>query len=256
MRALANLLAALACAFATPAFAQIDIGAGSTFDFGNAAIDFGCSDLNVAGSATAASGAFTNLRDLTIVAGGDFAAGASQIALGGNFTDAGAFHAGSGSVRIVDNCGTGASQLTGSTSFYDFLVSTTSGKQLILPATVTQNVSHALSLAGSAGNLLQVRSSSAGQRANLAVAGSATQKIAYVTARDNAATGAAIAPGAPAAYNSVDGGNLVNWFLAAVGGGGEPVPAPGLGLIGRLLLIVGLLSAACLAVLRRRRAET
>ena len=72
MRALLRLSATLACTCAAPAFAQIDIGAGSTFDFGNAAIDFGCSDLNLAGNATAAAGAFTGLRHLTIVAGGDF----------------------------------------------------------------------------------------------------------------------------------------------------------------------------------------
>lgn len=241
MRTLLRLSSALACAIAAPAFAQINIGAGSTFDFGSAAIDFGCSDLVVAGQA-AAAGSLTGLRDLSIAAGGTFNAGPSQIALGGNFADAGTFNAGTGTVSIVDACGGGVSQVTGSTSFYRFAASTATGKQLVFPANTTQSVANSLVLTGAAGNLLQVQSSAPGQRANLALAAGAAQTIAYVSARDNAATGATIAPGPASSFNSVDGGNLLNWFVGAIGGG--TIPAPSLGLLGRLLLLAGVLVVA------------
>src|SRR5262249_41596197 len=119
MRTLLRLSAALACVLAFPASAQISIGAGSTFNFADAAINFGCSDLIVAGQATT-SGALTGLQDLTIDPGGSVVVGAGQIALGGSFANGGTFNAGTGSLSIVDACGSGISQLTGSTSFYRF----------------------------------------------------------------------------------------------------------------------------------------
>ncbi len=242
MRTLLRLSAALACAFAAPAFAQINIGAGSTFDFGDAAINFGCSDLIVAGQATA-SGALTGLRDLSIAPGGGFAVGSGQIALGGNFSNGGAFSAGTGTVGIVDACGSGVSQVSGSTNFYRFAASSGTGKQLVLPANVTQSVANSLVLTGVVGHLLQVLSSTPGQRAELNLAPGAAQTIAYVSARDNAATGATIAPGPPAAFNSADGGNLVNWFIGVVGGNGT-IPTPVLGVLGQLLLLGGMLLVA------------
>lgn len=242
MRTLLRLSAVLACAFAAPAFAQITIGAGSTFNFGNAAINFGCSDLIVAGQATA-SGALTGLHDLTIDASGSVDVGTGQIVLGEDFANDGTFNAGTGTVSIVDACGSGISQVTGSTNFYRFAASTGSGKQLVLPANVTQSVANSLVLTGAVGNLLQVQSSAPGQRANLTLAPGAGQTIAYVSARDNAATGATIAPGPPAAFASVDAGNLVNWFIGAVGGNGT-IPTPVLGVLGQLLLLAGMLVVA------------
>lgn len=256
MRNLLRLPASLVCMLAAPAFAQIDIGVGSTFDFGNATIDFGCSDLNVAGTASVATGSLTGLRNLAVPSGGTFNAGASQTTLGGDFADGGTFNAGSGSVRIVDACGGGTSQLSGNTSFFVFNASTSNGKQLILPANATQSVANSLTLAGTAGNLLQVRSSSAGQRANLALASGAAQTVSYVAARDNAATGVTIAPGTPAAHNSVDGGNLLNWFNGAINGVTGAVPAPGLRLMGQLLLFACVLLVAWRVSRLRRRQDT
>ncbi|MBN8884806.1 MAG: hypothetical protein J0I77_03735 [Rudaea sp.] len=250
MRSLLRGSALLACSLAVPAFAQISIGAGSAVQFGDATINFGCSDLSIAGQAGAAAGSLTGLRNFSVAPGGGFSAGNGQITLGGNFVNGGAFNAGGGAVGIVDACGSGTSQLSGATNFFRFAASTSTGKQLQLPANTTQSVAGALSLTGSAGNLLQVQSTAPGQRANLAVATGAAQTIAYVAARDNAATAASIAPGSPASYSSVDGGNLINWFLAVSQGG--PIPAPGLGLLGRLLLLGGLVGTAWQAARKRR----
>jgi len=248
---IAALAAALACA-ATGAQAVVMVGAGSALNFADANVSLGCGDLTVQGQTSGTAANVTAIANLVIAAGGTLAPGASQLTLGGNFADAGTFTPGTSRVAIVDTCGSGTSTVSGATSFYDLIVATASGKRLVLPAALTQSIAHALTLQGAAGNLLQVLSSSAGQQALLDVGAGAAQSIAYVDARDNKASGAAIAPGAAASYQSVDGGNLLNWFAAAAGGpGGATVPAPLLGAAGGVALI-GILFALAWAALRHR----
>ncbi len=221
---------ALVCVFAaTCVHAGIEVGAGSSLAIGDGLLDLGCSDLIVAGSAAGSSGSVAGIANLSVAAGGMLAPGAGQITLGGNFSDAGTFTPGTSAVAIIDACGNGTSSVSGATNFHDLLISTATGKQLVLPATLTQSIAHALTLQGAAGNLLQVLSSSAGQQALLNVNAAAAQSIAYVNARDDKASGATIAPGAAATYNSVDSGDLTNWFTGAVigpGGGAAPIPTP------------------------------
>ncbi|MFT3791093.1 MAG: hypothetical protein QM741_08445 [Rudaea sp.] len=235
------------CLAAQSAAATITVGAGSSFDFGDARVDLGCSNLAIAGAATAGAAALTGIADFDL-AGGSFAAGASGIALGGDFANAGSFVAGSGGVAIVDACGSGTSTLSGTTGFHDLVVTTASAKRLVFPVGLAQSVAHALTLQGVAGQLLKVVSASAGQRGVLALNNGAAQTIAYVDARDNdAGGGARIAPGPAASFHSIDGGNLVNWFADATPGGGTgngtAVPAPALG-CGRWLLLALLMLAA------------
>ncbi|HEX7917072.1 hypothetical protein [Rudaea sp.] len=215
---------------ATPAFAAVTVGAGSSVNFADAVIDLGCSDLTIAGQGTGTSATLTGIIDLLLISG-MFAPGASSVSLGGNFSDAGTFTAGSSHINVVDACGSGVSQVSGATNFHDLSVESANGKQLVLPANAIQGVEHALILQGAAGSLLQIVSSASGQHAQFAVANGATQLVAYVDARDNAATQATIAPGPASTYHSVDAGNLVNWFGNATGNPGPgiaPVPTPAL----------------------------
>lgn len=232
------------------AAAAIIVGAGSSLDFADNSVDLGCSDLTIAGSVTASA---ANLASITNIGldGGSFTAGASRISLGGSFANAGSFVSGSSRVAIVDACGNGVSQLSGATSFYDFVAVTSSAKQISFPAGVPQSVAHSLTLQGSMGHLLNIGSSVAGQQGVLALAKGAAQTISYVNARDNHASIAHIAPGPPAQFNSVDGGNLLNWFLDAASGG-APAPAPALG-HGRWVLAAAVLLAAARNLFRRKR---
>lgn len=232
----------LACALPRAALAEIDVGTGATFDFADAGVDFGCGDLAVSGNATMSAAILSGLGSFTLGADGTFDAANARLALGGDFSNAGSFNAGTSLVVLSDACGSGISRLAGATQFYELNVSTTAGKQLVLPAATTQSVSHGLTLHGTAGNLLCVLSTPAGHRAQLAVSPSAGQIIAYVDAKDNQATLATIAPGLPTLYASVDGGDLGNWFAQSTdpGGGSTLRPAPALG-GGRWLLIAGLL---------------
>jgi len=231
------------------AAATIIVGAGSSLNVADNNVDLGCSDLTVAGALAANGANVTSIANLDLSGGSSFAAGTSRISLGGNFANTGNFDPGASRVAIVDACGNGTSEMSGATNFYDLVVATVSGKQILFPVAAAQSVAHSLTLQGAAGHLLDVRSSVAGQRGVLALAEGAAQTIAYVRARDNNASIAHIAPGLPAQFNSVDGGNLINWFLDISGG---TVPAPMLG-AGRWVLLAAMLFAAACTLFRRNR---
>lgn len=245
----------LALSLTEPAFATVTIGSGSTFDFGSGTFDFGCDDLVVAGQASGTTETLRSITNLVISAGGTLAPGAGNVSLGGDYANAGTFVPGTSRLAIVDACGNGgASHVLGSTAFYDFVVSTVTGKILTLPSAATQSVAHALTFQGAAGNLLNIVSSTPGLKALLKASPSASQTIGYVNARDNDASGGAtIAPGLPSQYNSIDSGGLINWFGASTGGGGggaSLVPAPLLGFTARLALLLSLLLIAGKAMRR------
>lgn len=249
-RTFGRLSGALLILAAGSAGAAIVVGAGSSVNFADNYVDLGCSDLHIAGSVAASAAHFSSIANLDLD-GGSFAPGASQISLGGNFANAGSFVSGNSRVAIVDACGNGTSQLSGATGFYDFVATTASGKQISFPVAATQSVEHSLTLQGAAGHLLNINSSTAGQQGLLALANGAAQTISYVNARDNRASVAHIAPGPPAQFNSVDGGNLLNWFLDA-SGSGALVPAPALG-TGRWMLVAAVLLVAARNLFRRKR---
>lgn len=233
------------------AVASVNVGAGSSINFADATVDFGCADLTVAGQGVATVATLIRIANLGIT-GGTLAPGASSVSLGGDFADAGTFTAGTSRVQVVDACGSGVSRVSGATNFYDLIVDSSAGKQLVLPANTIQSVAHALTLQGTVGNLLQIVSSVSGQRAQLALANGAMQVIAYVNARDNAATQATIAPGPASSYQSVDAGNLINWFANATGTNTPAVPAPALSPTWLTLLGL-LLSSVSLTLLPRHR---
>ena len=239
------LALALLLALATEsAVASVTIGGGSVVNFADGTFDFGCQDLAIAGQASGTAETLRSIVNLIVSSGGGLAPGAGSIWLGGDFTNAGTFMPATSRVNIVDPCGNGTSQVSGATNFYEFAVVSNSGKQLVLPAGVTQTVSHALTFLGVAGKLLNIVSSATGTKALLTVSSAATQTIGYVDARDNDASGGAtIAPGTPAQYHSVDSGRLINWFGSS-GMGGVMAQAPLLGTAGRLILLFGFLFVA------------
>lgn len=249
-RAFLLLACALGLALAAPAHADLKVDAGTRFAFPDGGIDLGCTDLVIAGTAVGGSAVVSNIRHLIIQPGGTLHAGSATLSLGGDFSNGGSFDAGSGSVKIVDACGSGISRVSGANGFHDLSVVTSTGKQLLLPADQTQAVTHALTLEGAAGQLLQLDSSVAGTQAVLAVAPAATQQVRYVDAQDNRAGDAPIAPGTPASRQSVDGGNLSGWFGPGGGDGQAVTPIPTLGEWS--LLLLGLLAAG-LGARRLRR---
>ncbi len=146
-------------------------------------------DLDINGNLTLTNGTL-NLNGKTI-------------ALAGNFANNATFNHGSGTV-IFD--GAGISTISGSTAFFN-LRSTAAGKQINFTAGTSQTITGTLTLTGSAGNLIVLRSSINSNQWNIDPQG--TRNISYVDVRDSSNTNAT----AISVANSTDSGNNTNWIF-------------------------------------------
>ena len=95
-------------------------GAGSTWSLGDAAVDFGCADLAVNGTLDVSSANVRNTDSVQINAGGTVNGGTGTLGLTGDFSNAGTFSKGTGTVSIADGCGNTTSTIAGSQSFRRF----------------------------------------------------------------------------------------------------------------------------------------
>jgi len=245
------LAATFLIAAATPAQAQVSIGAGGSVALGGGTLAQDCTALQVDGTAQVQGGQWTGIANAAIGAGGALHGGSGTLQLAGQFAGGAGFAPGTGTVRFADGCGLAGAGIGAGTSFYTLDVATAQGRTLTLPAGATQTVQHRLVLAGAAGQPLRVRSSTAGAAAFTALQPGASQSVAFVDVADNHATAQVIAPGTAAQYQSTQGGNVQQWFVAANnnGGYGTPTAIPTLG-HGALALLSALLGAW--ALWRRR----
>ena len=111
-----------------------------------------------------------------------------------------------------DGCMPNQSNITGSSTFFALQIMTSTGKTVDFQAGATQTVLDSLTLLGTAGNLLVLRSSMPGQQAFLNLGPMGAQMIDYVNVADIGATGQALAAGP----NSVDSGNTSGWSFGEV----------------------------------------
>lgn len=216
--AAAVLLALTGPGAATPAGAAgLSVGAGSTVQLGDALLALGCNDLHIEPA-------------------GMLQAQASTIQLAGNWDNRGTFDAGTGTVRVEDGCSVPeTSDIGGSNTFFDLVVTTSTGKKVRFQAGATQSILDHLTLMGAPGNLLMIRSSMPGEQAFLDLARTGSQLVDYVDVADNGATGQLLAPGPAARHQSINSGNTTGWFFTLAGV--APV-ASGLGLAVLVLLLL------------------
>ncbi len=231
------LLWILAHASATTSLAQtVSVTNGASLSLGSGTLTTGCGDVNVAGILSVGSGSVLGTRNVSIAGGtlnGDF----GLVSLSGDWTNSGTFNPGSGTVAIVDGCGTTSSNVVGDNTFATFNANSSSGKQLTIAAGSTQTFQGSLGLNGASGNRMLVRSSSAGTSANFVLSQGASQSIRSVDVADNnASSGEVIAPGPPQSFDSINSGNVVNWFIGAL----QPIAVNTLPLPALLLLIVAM----------------
>lgn len=220
--------------------AGISIQSGASISFNGGSINLGCTDLHLEGDLNLGTGFIAEAADI-LLTGGSLDAGSGAITLAGDWSNAGTFTAATSQVNIVDGCSTTSSSISGDTSFYSLLVSSTSGKTLQLTAASNQIFTNSLSLQGVAGMLLQIRSTNPGAQAFFELLPGATQNIAYVDVADNNAfTGDLLAPGLPAATNSINSGNNLNWFSRPL----SHIPIPTLSLPALVLFMLIMLFAA------------
>jgi hypothetical protein len=205
----------------------LTVGAGSTVNFADAAVDLGCADLVVAGTLNTDSATVAQALDVTIASGGTLDGGSGTLDVTRDWNRVGTFNAGTGEVRFVDGCSTTSSAISGATTFHDLSLTTSSGKQILFTAGETTTVAGALTLGGASGNLLVIRSTVGGSEAFLDLA----QPVAadFVDVQDNdASAGSQVALGP----NSIIGSNTSNWLTGPM--------LPGLGALGLATLALSL----------------
>ena len=245
MRGTRRLLAVAACVaglgLATHAgAAELTVGSGASFDLGTGRLDLGCADLTVAGTFSAGTLGFDAARDVVIEPGGVLNGNSAMLEVTGDWDNAGGFNAGTSTVRLADGCSQLGAIISGNTSFANLDMSTTSGKRWSFVAGTTQTIASALTLLGASGNLLEIRSTSAGSAAFFNLQGS--HSADFVDVDDNDATAGMPITLGP---NSITGTNTPGWSFA--------IPVPLLSLLGLLVLGVLLIGAVRLALGARGR---
>ena len=240
-------LATMAVLSLAPARADLVVPTGGTYTTNGGQTDLACTDVLVAGTLYVNSGGLVNVRHITIQPGGTIDGGSGVIQLGGNWTNGGAFAAGTSSVRFNDLCGLASATVNGATTFFNASFVSSIGKGYVFQVGTTQVVGGLLEIAGTAGNPIQFRSGTPGQVARINLLPAGTQQIQHVGVTDVWATGQHLAP---TLTNQGGGGNASRWFGAA-----PPVVAeyavPTLGDLATLAL-AALLAAFGITQLRRR----
>jgi len=230
--ALAAAASFIALGLAAPAFAgNLTVGAASTFDLGTGSLALGCADLAVTGTLTAGTVGFSAARDVAINPGGTVNGNSALLSLSGNWDNAGSFNAGTSTVQMLDGCALFSGVVVGNTSFANLSINTTTAKLVSFTAGSTQTVTGLLSLLGSVGNLLQIRSTVNGSAAFMNATG--TSSASYVNVQDNNAL-----PGNDILLppNSVKGSNTPGWLQGIV----VPMLGPlAMGVLALLLLVSG-----------------
>jgi hypothetical protein len=238
----AALAAAAFLALATPASAaNLTVGTGVTVDLGTSFLDTGEGDLDVAGTLSAGTAGF-DARHVSIQPGGVLNGGSALMQVCGDWSNSGAFNAGTSTVAFVDGCGVTSSTLTGGNTFHDLSLITATGKQVNFPTgAMFQTVEGTLTLGGAPGNLLKLRSTVEGSLALLDLEAPASGN--YVDVKDLFAIDQPITLGA----GSVISGNVAGITLA--------IPIPALGLLGLGALGASLYFSGHRTLSRRARAD-
>jgi hypothetical protein len=240
----AGAIAGAALAAARPARADLVVPANATVNLASGSLDLACTDVVVAGTLQVASASILNARHVTILAGGAIDGGSGSIALGGNWSNAGQFVAGTSAVRFRDLCSLTAATVAGSTTFSTASFVTATGRNFVFEVGSTQTINALLEIAGTAALPIQFRSAVPGQVAYVNLVPSGTQQIQHVGVTDVWATGQWLAPNLT---NEGGGGNANRWF-----GQGAATPIPTLAET-MLAVLAALLAAIGAWRLRRHR---
>ena len=137
-----------------------------------------------------------------------------NIALAGDWSNSGAFTAGTGTVTLN---GTGQA-INGSTTFYDLTKSVAAADTLTFEATKTTTIASGgtVTLNGASGQLLMLASSTGSSAWNFVLTdATVTKAIDYVSVSWSDASGSHATQKPIEPTNSTDGGNNTDWFAAA-----------------------------------------
>ncbi len=164
------------------------------------------------GSTITVSGNFT-------LSGGTLTAPSGTLSVAGNFSNTGGtFTHNNGTVNL-----NGTNQtISGATTFYSLTKSVTSAATLTFPSSTKQTLNGTLTLTGTSGNLLSLRSSTTGTQWQIDPQGA--RSISYVDVKDsnNTNTNPIVA-----GTGSVDSGNNTNWSFTGASFANFSLDSPG-----------------------------
>lgn len=231
----AVLLAALvSLLIAVPAWAAMEVPAGTASNISGGVFDLACSDLVVAGTLGVDNGQINNVRNVVIQPGGVINGNIGLISLSGDWSNGGSFAAGTGTVNFVDSptCASSAT-LSGNTAFSTVNFTSTLGKTYTFAADSSQQISGLLTIRGTTQLPIVIVSSVPGQSASINLSGN--QQISNVAVNGLAATGVWLAA---KQINRDPTGAALGWF-----GDGLIVPSlstVALALLSLTLMLTGL----------------
>lgn len=195
-----------------PVFAQTAIPPNAAMALPAGVLNLACTNLDLQGSVVLGTSQIDQSGTVTIAASGVLDGGQGTIVVGGDWINSGSFIPGTGTVVFSDVCGSGGGQLSGDTTFNNLTFTSTTGKPFVIPAGSHITVTGTLLLQGTAGDPLQLNSSS-GQTAYIALGPNA--QVTY----DNAQVAPNVQIGAlaPTAIPALDGHALLllSFLLAA-----------------------------------------
>ena len=173
----ATLLAAnlpgLAAQFAVPSGASVTLPGGS--------IALACANLDVQGTMALGPAQVGPAGNVSIGAGATLDAGSSTLTVGGNWSNAGNFAGGTGTVVFADGCTGAPAVLSGTTAFRNLTFTSATGRTFVVPAGALISVSGLVSLAGTAGLPIQVVSSNPAQATTIVMGAAGSISQANVT---------------------------------------------------------------------------
>ncbi len=163
-------------------------------------------DLTVSGGTLNALNGTINADSNVVISGGTLTAPSGDFNVAGNFArSGGAFVHSSGTVVFDDSAQT--SVVSGSSTFYN-LSCTTSNKQINFTVGTTQTVDNILTLTGTSGSLVTLRSTSAGNKWDITLP-NGSQTVSFVDVKDADAN-----TNTTTCYASTDSGNNnANWVF-------------------------------------------
>jgi len=165
----------------------------------------GYHDLRFSAGTWTLAGTVTVGDDLTIDAGDTLDSGNFDIAVSGDWNNQGSYSSGTETVSFTDSAKN--STITGSTSFSNLLVpSSAAGKTLYFQAGATQTVTADLTITGTSGNEILLRSTAPGTQWTIRN-NTATQDIFYTDVQDSNVDDASSGGDLLAAYSTDSGGN-------------------------------------------------
>lgn len=203
--------------------AAVEVAPGATVEIASpGTAELHCGALDVRGALALLGGSVEGAGGVAIAAGASLAVGTGTLEVGGSWSNAGNFGAGTGTVVFADGCSSAPAVLTGANAFHHLVLTSAAGRSFVFPPGAATTVSGSLTLVGTGGAPIQVESSGGGD-ATIALGPAAwrMQTNAHVAA-DVRFTGGAT-PDAPASVVAIPmpggGQATVSWSAPAISGG-------------------------------------